>query len=136
MNDIKLCGIVICCIVVVSIFKGIKSEYTLFLRIIITILISSLSFVLFIPILEYIDETQFYVYTFYRSGHKDGERITVYRTLFKENNDPNVDKDGDGRMDEWIAYSSHSGTAVAKILLGSQFTIINTTWQIGTSVKK
>lgn len=66
MNDIKLCGIVICCIVVVSIFKGIKSEYTLFLRIIITILISSLSFVLFIPILEYIDEitkgTQIYAY--------------------------------------------------------------------------
>ena len=66
MNDIKLCGIVICCIVVVSIFKGIKSEYTLFLRIIITILISSLSFVLFVPILEYIDEitkgTQIYAY--------------------------------------------------------------------------
>ncbi len=66
MNDIKLCGIVICCIVVVSIFKGIKNEYTLFLRIIITVLISSLSFVLFIPILEYIDEitkgTQIYAY--------------------------------------------------------------------------
>lgn len=56
MNEIKLCGIVICCVVIVSIFKGIKNEYTLFLRILITIFISSLSFILFLPILEYMDE--------------------------------------------------------------------------------
>ena len=66
MNDIRLCGIVICCVVIVSIFKGIKTEYTLFLRIIITILISAFSFVLFIPILEYMNEitkgTQFHAY--------------------------------------------------------------------------
>lgn len=66
MNEIKLCGIVICCVVIVSIFKGIKNEYTLFLRILITIFISSLSFILFLPILEYMDEitkgTQIHTY--------------------------------------------------------------------------
>ena len=56
MNDLKLCGIVLSCIVISSIFKGIKSEYSLFIRIAITVLISFLSLALFAPVLEYIDE--------------------------------------------------------------------------------
>ena len=66
MNDLKLCGIVLCCIVILSVFKGIKSEYSLFIRIGITLLVSVLSIALFTPILEYIDEitkgTKLYAY--------------------------------------------------------------------------
>ena len=66
MNDLKLCGIVLCCIVILSVFKGIKSEYSLFIRIGITLLVSVLSIALFAPILEYIDEitkgTKIYAY--------------------------------------------------------------------------
>ena len=56
MSDLKLCGIIICCIVLTSIFKGIKSEYSLFIRIAITFGVSILSLTIFAPILEYIEE--------------------------------------------------------------------------------
>ena len=56
MTDLKFCGIIICCIVLTSIFKNLKSEYTLFIRISITLIISVISFSLFVPILEYLNE--------------------------------------------------------------------------------
>lgn len=56
MNDLKFCGIIICCIVLTSVFKNLKSEYTLFIRIGITFLVSIISFSLFAPIFDYINE--------------------------------------------------------------------------------
>jgi len=56
MNDFKLCGIVICGVILCSIFKQIKNEYSLFIRIVITSLITILSLTLFVPVLSYIDE--------------------------------------------------------------------------------
>lgn len=56
MNDLKFCGIIICCVVLTSIFKNLKSEYTLFIRIGIALITSVLSFSLFVPIFEYINE--------------------------------------------------------------------------------
>ncbi len=79
-------------------------------------------------VLEYIDETQFYGYTFYRIDQELGVRITVYRTLFMINNDKSVDENDDGKMDEWIAHSSIQGTAISAELSGYQCTILNTSW--------
>ena len=79
-------------------------------------------------VLEYIDETQFYGYTFYRIDQELGTRITVYRTLFMINNDKSVDVNDDGKMDEWIAHSSIQGTAFSAKLSGNQCTILNTSW--------
>jgi stage III sporulation protein AD len=56
MNDLKICGIIICCIVLTSIFKGIKNEYSLFIRIVITFGISILSLSIFSPIFDYIEK--------------------------------------------------------------------------------
>ena len=66
MTDLKLCGIIICCVVLSTVFKNIKNEYSLFIRIAITISVSIISLVMFYPIFEYIDEitkdTKIYVY--------------------------------------------------------------------------
>ena len=56
MTDLKFCGIIICCVILTSIFKNLKSEYTLFIRIGISLITSVISFSLLIPIFEYIDE--------------------------------------------------------------------------------
>lgn len=56
MTDLKLCGIIICCVVLSTVFKNIKNEYSLFIRIAITISVSIISLVMFSPIFEYIDE--------------------------------------------------------------------------------
>ncbi len=55
MNELKLCGIAICGVILCSVFREIKSEYSLFIRLIITVLVTVLSLSLFIPILTYID---------------------------------------------------------------------------------
>lgn len=66
MNDLKLCGVVLCCIVLTNVFKNIKSEYSLFIRIGITVFISILSLSVFVPVFEYVDEitkgTDIYIY--------------------------------------------------------------------------
>lgn len=82
-------------------------------------------------VLEYIDESQFYCYTFYRLNQVAGARIPVYRTLLKSNSDTDVDEDGDGKTDKWIAYSSALGNAVASQLSGSEYTITPSTWVVG-----
>lgn len=56
MSELKLSGIVICGIILCSVFKSVKSEYSLFIRLGITALITSISLALFLPILTYIDE--------------------------------------------------------------------------------
>ena len=84
-------------------------------------------------VMVYVDETQFYAYTFYRLNHTGGERIVVYKTLIKQNSDPTIDVDKNGKMDDWVAYSSLSGTAEATVLSGNQYTIIVDTWQAGVA---
>ena len=66
MNEIKLCGIAICGVVVCCVFKGIKSEYSLFIRIIITVILCSLSFSLSLPILTFVHQitSNTYIYDF------------------------------------------------------------------------
>ena len=83
--------------------------------------------------MEYVDETQFYAYTFYRLNQTGGERIVVYKTLIKQNSDPTIDVDKDGKMDDWVAYSSLSGSAEATVLSGNQYTIIVDTWRAGVA---
>lgn len=56
MNELKACGIIICALIVCVVFKNLKSEYSLFIRIIITISVFSVSLGLIYPILNYISE--------------------------------------------------------------------------------
>lgn len=56
MSEIKLCGIVLCAVTLCAVFKNNKSEYSLFIRIAITISISIFSLLLFLPVLTFIDE--------------------------------------------------------------------------------
>lgn len=54
--DFKMCGLAICGVVLCVIFKNIKNEYTLFIRLGISCLILIFSFSLFLPIITYIEE--------------------------------------------------------------------------------
>ena len=56
MTDFKMCGLALCGIVLCTIFKSIKNEYSLFIRLGISVLIMLFSFSLFLPILTYIEE--------------------------------------------------------------------------------
>lgn len=56
MNIVKICGIIICAICVLAVFKNIKSEYSLFIRLVITVSVSILSLAVVYPILSYIEE--------------------------------------------------------------------------------
>ena len=56
MNEIKLCGVVLCALIVCVVSKNIKNEYSLFIRIALTVTISCISFSIFYPILSYFEE--------------------------------------------------------------------------------
>ena len=56
MNELKACGLIICSLVVCIIFKNLKSEYSLFIRIIITLSVFGISICVFYPVLSYIEE--------------------------------------------------------------------------------
>ena len=56
MNDIKLCGLILCALVICVIFKNIKNEYSLFVRLGITLVVSLASIGIMYPIFSYIDE--------------------------------------------------------------------------------
>ena len=56
INEIKACGIVICALVVCVIFKRIKDEYSLFIRIAVTSSIFIASMGILYPVLVYITE--------------------------------------------------------------------------------
>lgn len=56
MNEIKMCGIVLCALVVCVVFKNIKTEYSLFVRITISCLVSVVSLLILQPILSFISE--------------------------------------------------------------------------------
>lgn len=56
MTEIKVCGIVLCALVVCVFFKNLRSEYSLFVRLTITALISMLTLAIAYPILSFVDE--------------------------------------------------------------------------------
>ena len=56
MNEIRACGIVLCALIICVVFKSIKSEYSLFVRIVVTIAIFGVSLSVFYPVLTYILE--------------------------------------------------------------------------------
>lgn len=55
-NSVKACGIVICALCVLVLFKNMRSEYSLFVRLAITIGISIFSIAVIYPVLTYIGE--------------------------------------------------------------------------------
>lgn len=55
MNEIKACGIVLCALVICVVFKNLKSEYSLLIRLIISISVFSVSLSIFYPVLSFID---------------------------------------------------------------------------------
>lgn len=55
MNDIKMCGIILCALIVCLIFKNMHSEYSLFIRIFITSFSSIATLAIFYPVFSFID---------------------------------------------------------------------------------
>lgn len=51
-----MCGIILCALIVCVVFKNIKQEYSLFIRIVITVFISVISISALYPILSFLDE--------------------------------------------------------------------------------
>ena len=56
MDSIEACGIIICALIVCIVFKSLKNEYSLLVRITITIIIFSSSLAILQPLLTYIEE--------------------------------------------------------------------------------
>ena len=56
MTEIKACGIVLCALVVCIVFKKLQNEYSLFVRLGITVSITLVSLAIIYPVLSYIDE--------------------------------------------------------------------------------
>ena len=56
MSEIKICGLILCVLVVSAFFKQLRSEYSLILRIFATILVTYLSITAISPLLDYINE--------------------------------------------------------------------------------
>ncbi len=66
MNELKACGLIICSLIICIIFKNLKSDYSLFIRIIITLSVFGISIGIFYPVLSYIEEITLntYIYQF------------------------------------------------------------------------
>ena len=56
MNELKACGLVLCALIVCIVFKNIKSEYSLFIRLLITVSVFCISLSVFYPVLKYVEE--------------------------------------------------------------------------------
>lgn len=56
MNELKACGLIICSLIICIIFKNLKNEYSLFIRIIITLSVFGIAISIFYPVLAYIEE--------------------------------------------------------------------------------
>lgn len=56
MENVKVCGIVLCALCVCIVFKSIKSEYSLFIRLAITVATTTISLSVLYPVLLYVDE--------------------------------------------------------------------------------
>ncbi len=56
MNELKMCGLVLCALIVCIVFKNLKSEFSLLIRIAITVIVSIISLALIEPLFSFIDE--------------------------------------------------------------------------------
>ena len=56
MSEIKACGIVLCAVVVSAVFKNIKNEYSLLIRLLITVSVFGVSLSIFYPVLKFIED--------------------------------------------------------------------------------
>ena len=56
MSEIKACGIVLCAVVVSAVLKSIKLEYSLLIRLLITVSVFSVSLSVFYPVLKFIED--------------------------------------------------------------------------------
>ena len=122
MNEIKVCGIVLCSLVICIIFKKIKEEYSLFIRILITISVFVLSISILSPVLTYISEIskktsmQKYVPTLFKAlGISFSVQITS-----------DVCKDaGENSLAERIAFFGRAEILIISLpLIKSLFTLI------------
>ena len=51
-----MCGFVLCALIICVVFKNLKSEYSLLIRLVITVSVSIASFIIIEPLLSFIDE--------------------------------------------------------------------------------
>ena len=56
MNELKMCGLVLCALIICIVFKNIKGEYSLLIRISVTIMVCALTLALITPLFSFIDE--------------------------------------------------------------------------------
>lgn len=56
MEQIKACGIIICALIVIVVFKNLKSEFSLLIRLLITIIVFGFSLGIITPVMSYIAE--------------------------------------------------------------------------------
>ena len=56
MGELKACGIILCALIVCVVFKNLKSEYSLLIRIIVTVSVFSVSLSIIYPVLSYIEK--------------------------------------------------------------------------------
>lgn len=56
MNEIKMCGIILCALIVCVVFKNLRNEYSLFIRIAISCFVTAVSILILQPILSFISE--------------------------------------------------------------------------------
>ena len=56
MDELKACGIILCAMIVCVIFRNLRNEYSLFTRLIVTILVFASSLGILYPVLSYIEE--------------------------------------------------------------------------------
>lgn len=56
MSEIKICGFILCILVLCFFFKNIKSEYSLFIRLVATLAISCIALTTVSPLLDYIEQ--------------------------------------------------------------------------------
>lgn len=59
MNEIKMCGIVLCALVLCITFKNLRQEYSLFIRLVISSLVTIVSITILKPILSFINEISY-----------------------------------------------------------------------------
>ena len=56
MNEIKMCGLIFSALILCVVFKNIRQEYSLFIRLVVGILVITVSFYLIKPILSFVSE--------------------------------------------------------------------------------
>ena len=56
MDELKACGIVLCALIICVIFKNLKNEYSLFIRLSVTVLIFAVSLSILYPVISYIED--------------------------------------------------------------------------------